>query len=291
MPLTITQKLIRVARHTYDIQPDGSLPDTPDSLEVGYRVPATKFVAGPDRIDAALVGETDSEIIVAFRGTLPPNYVDEGEAGLDWLDDFDALLVPDPGIPGNVHQGFLSSLDAVWGDIGPAVHALVAASPAKPVYVTGHSKGGAVANLAAMRLKPALPDATPLAVVTFAAARAGDQDFANAYAAAITRSDRYEYADDIVPHIPPSDAFADIFQDVPIVENKLAQWKLGYVSVGTLHFFDWEGGIDTDSALLRLRRLTALGQLVIKSGGLTIIAGDHSIALGSGYAKGVDSLP
>ncbi len=94
-----------------------------------------------------MVGETETEIIVAFRGTLPPtsNSPDQRQVLLDWLGDLDAFLVAGADLPGLVHQGFLGALDALWPDVANAI------TPGKTLYFTGHSKGGAIANLAAAR--------------------------------------------------------------------------------------------------------------------------------------------
>ena len=300
MPISINDRLIRACRHTYDINPDGSLPGNPDADAIGYQVPLSVFVSGLDKIDGATVGQTDSEIIVAFRGTFPPTAPDHLQMILDWVSDFDDVLIDKtPGLPGKVHQGFSNALDALWPGMVPAIGTLVGQNPGKPLYVTGHSKGGAVANLAAMLLKPTLPATTAMSVVTFAAPRAGDQDFANAYANAIAQSDRYEYADDLVPHVPPSDAFVDVLQGAPDVFNQapeLAAWlqglHIGYVSVGDLHFINWSGEIQGDSALLRLERLSSLVKLMVKGlTGFSTIAEDHSIGVDSGYYNGILSLP
>jgi hypothetical protein len=292
--MSIDRRLLLAARHTYDIAPDGSLPVNANSDAVGYLGPVPAFVSGDHKIDAVTVGQTDSEIIVAFRGTLPPLSPDRLQVILDWASDFDAKFVSGaPGFPGRVHQGFLDALDDLWPDLKTAVDGLVQQNPAKPIYVTGHSKGGAVANLAAMRL--ALTLAAPPAVVTFAAPRAGDQTFADAYAARLPRSDRYEYADDLVPHVPPSDAFLDLLQDapdvtrqVPELEPWLQKMSIGYVSVGELHFINWSGEIKGNSALLRIERLGSLAKLMLKGlPGFLTIAQDHSIDDMSGYYKGV----
>jgi hypothetical protein len=165
-----------------------------------------------------------------------------------------------------------------------------AASPAKPVYVTGHSKGGPLANLAAMRLRAALPKTTPVMVATFAGARPGDDAFAAGYNAAIPHGARYEYADDIVPHLPPSDEFVAMFKDVPQIGPTVQKLTLGYASVGDLHFIDWSGNLVADTPLLRIDRFLHLAKLLATFGFATIVA-DHSIAIGSGYDTAIETLP
>ncbi len=286
MPLSLTGRLLCAARQSYQIVGDGPVPAAPNSDQIGYGTP-DGFAVGPARIDAALVGEADDGIIVAFRGTLPPDSPNHGQVILDWANDVDALLVKDPsGLPGRVHKGFLDALDALWPKIEPVIRKRSNDSAAKPIYVTGHSKGGAVANLAALRLRTTLPGATVI-VGTFAAARPGDGAFAKAYNAAIPHSARYEYADDIVPHLPPSDEFLVMFRNVPFIAGTLRRLTRGYASVGDLHFIDWNGQLVGDSTLLRFERFTHLATLMANFGFATIVA-DHSIAPGSGYDTALD---
>ena len=234
MPLSITARLLCAARHAYDVTATGSVAVTPDSGRIGFIGPVDGFAAGAINIDAALVGEAQDAIVVAFRGTLPPGSPNPGQVILDWANDVDALLVTDPGgLPGHVHQGFLGSLNALWSAVEQAVKTRSAASPAKPIYVTGHSKGGPLANLAAIRLRAALPAAIPVMVATFAGARPGDDVFAAAYKTAIPHSARYEYADDIVPHLPPSDEFIGMFSAMPQIGSTIQKLTPGYASVGT----------------------------------------------------------
>jgi len=292
MPLSITARLLCAARHAYDVSTTGPVANTPDSTRIGFAGQVDGFVDGPDGINAALVGEAADAIVVAFRGTLPPGSPNPGQVILDWANDVDALLMTDPGgLPGKVHQGFLGALDSLWPAMEPVVKSRSAASPAKPIYVTGHSKGGPLANLAAMRLRAALAQTTPVMVATFAGARPGGDAFAAAYNQAIPHGARYEYADDIVPHLPPSDEFVAMFKDIPEIGSTVQKLTLGYASAGDLHFIDWSGNFVPDTPLLRLERFTHLAKLMVTLGFATIVA-DHSIALGtSGYDKAIKALP
>ena len=287
MLLSITEKLLCASRLAYTIVGTGPVADNDDAQSLGLAVPAAGFAGGDELVNAGLVGESDDAIVVAFRGTLPPSSPNKGQMILDWLDDMNAGLVPDTsGLDINVHQGFRDALDALWQGVSDAIKAKPAT---KPIYVTGHSKGGAMAYLAAYRLKKALlPDAS-IYVATFAAARAGDQGFANAFNATLPHAARFEYADDIVPHMPPSDFFRTMFQTVPFLKDKLSELPAGYASAGELHFIDWSGNLVADSPVLRFERFAHLAHLM-EDFDFGTIAGDHSIALGSGYAKGVASL-
>lgn len=137
-----------------------------------------QIIAGPSGRDAASFLSADS--ILVFRGTLTEGLAAES----DWINDFHADLISDPRYPGKVHQGFSQSLTALWPFIADC----------RPKYITGHSKGGALALLAGWLFK----DSDPV-VITFAAPRVGNVGFARSYAKAF----RYENPKDIVPKLPP----------------------------------------------------------------------------------------
>jgi len=135
-----------------------------------------------------------------------------------------------------VHKEFLDALNTLWAAIAPAVNAASAANPLKPIYVTGHSKGGAVANLAALRIKAALPNASVI-VTTIAAARPGDATIQAHYDQVITHSTRFEYQDDIVPHLPPTNEFFEVLKNIPAFAKDLSvHVDVIFVSVGDFVF-------------------------------------------------------
>ncbi len=252
---------------------------------VGFTAPPTPFQAGTEDIDAALVGTNADGVIVAFRGTLPLNLQDL-DTLLDWLNDLNAEPITVPGLPGKVHEGFWGSLSSLWDGVAAEVQRRRAASGATlPVYITGHSKGGAMAHLAAMRF--ALTEAlVPSAVYSFAGARPGNGEFASAYDAAIIAT-RYEYADDIVPHLPPSTTFLDVLSAIPLIGKRFkALARYGYASVGTLAFIDWSGTTVGDSLGLDLERAGHMAKLVVE-GKFAQIAADHSSSCGGGYMSHV----
>ena len=173
---------------------------------------------GHRTIDLALVGRVVEGVVVAFRGTLPPFFA-SGEDGwsvlLDWLNDSLSLCVETPDYAGGVHLGFADSTRRLWDDAaeGPGVKSAVEAMLARSridgrarchLFVTGHSKGGALANLTAYRTanRPEW-QGMGVSVATFAAARAGNAGFARAYEATRILCLRYEIPSDLVPHLPP----------------------------------------------------------------------------------------
>jgi hypothetical protein len=258
--------------------PNGNQADAFSSGAAFLSAPAT-FVRG---VDAALVGTTADGVVLAFRGTLPIN-----QPGIDtihdWFNDFDALPVPDPNLPGRVHQGFLGSLNNLWDAVHQEVtQQLSAAGAGKPVLITGHSKGGGLAPLAAWRLKQ---EDVSVQVTTFAAPRPGSSDFADAYHTSRIAHTRYEYADDIVPHLPPIGLFSKVLRVLSARDPRFAKFStFGYESVGTLQFIDWSGQVVGDYQDLALRRVINLLTMIGANQEQTIVE-DHLLRCDVGYVN------
>ena len=288
MALSLAGKLLLAARHSYRITT--SL--TPlaccavDEQAIGYLDDPVGFAAGPSGRDAALVGETDFGVILAFRGTEPPGDPNHIQSLRDWLNDADANYADAPWINGaKVHQGFLTSLNNLWDLIFPELRRRL--SKDKPLYVVGHSKGGALANLAASKLinmTDLSKTGSQLAVCTFAAARPGDQAFAADYHRKVPYSTRYEYGDDVVPHLMPSGHFLQICDQIPAIGELAQELPQGYASVGELHYIDKSGQFVSDSPIMEIKRVAALVEQMMQFK-FDVIAKDHSIDKNSGYAQ------
>src|SRR5205085_10481959 len=122
----------------------------------------------------------------------------------------------------------------------------------------------------------------PAAVYTYASPMTGDLDFALAYNAAISDT-RYEYTDDIVPHLPLTPLLADALSLLPVVGKYfkgLTTWE--YTSVGTLKFINWSGTIVGGSLGLEWQRFKSLVELLSELK-FEQIANDHSHLCGAGY--------
>lgn len=168
---------------------------------------------GNRTIDLALVGRVPEGVVVAFRGTLPPFFGGRHDGWavlLDWLNHSLSVCVEAPEYGGGVHLGFADSTRRLWEDVGgtpgvrSAIQLMLERGGARHLFVTGHSKGGALANLTAYRAA-GLHEwrDMPVSVATIAAARAGNAAFARAYAATRIACLRYEMPSDLVPHLPP----------------------------------------------------------------------------------------
>lgn len=284
---TINGQMICASNCAYAIDASGVLPlDGTDRYYAGagFVRPPTTFLGGKEDINACLVGTIPDGVVVAFRGTLPPDHVSLPIL-LDWINDINATPVEADGFPGRVHEGFLGSLDSLWIALVPEIKAQLAqAGAAAKLFVTGHSKGGAVAPLAGWRLQNA--EGIAARVVTFAGARCGTEAFAAAYNAVIEH-DRYEYADDIVPHLPPSDDLIERFETPIFHLNPFKDLDTyDYEPAGKLLYIQRDGTITEEFDGLDNQRLRDLAHAVIH-GQFQQIGDDHRVACGWGYMSAV----
>lgn len=246
--------------------------------------PPVGFVGGTRAINACLVGTTIDGVVLAFRGTVALDSPDHEQTIRDWINDLDTELVRGDGLPGLVHAGFWGSLGSLWPALLVEVlQRLTKAGLNAQLYVTGFSKGGAVADLAAMRffIERGM---RPMAY-TYAAPHPGNEDFAAAYDQHL-QGVRYEYANDIVPLLPPSLAFREMFASVPFMQPYLHRFDLDYAPVGTLRYITKAGAIVPDSPILRFQRYLSVAELIVADGFEEIVA-DHNGDCGGGYMNAV----
>jgi hypothetical protein len=140
------------------------------------------------------VAETPDYVVLCFRGSANLH---------DWFIDLDAIFVK-TALGGKIHAGFSQCFALIQQQVDDAIKDF-----SKPLLITGHSLGGALAVHAAVKFlnqnKAALRN--PLsAVVTFGQPRVGNGEFSKIYGAAFG-SAKIQYlrvvnSRDLVPRVP-----------------------------------------------------------------------------------------
>jgi len=149
----------------------------------------------PDTDTHAIVLDEGTCITVAFRGTASVR---------DWIEDCEfrmqTLTWEQNNISAEVHDGFLKCLDSVLQDVTHQVNSCLQAA-SRPVFITGHSLGGALAILCALEMyRQKVPIA---AVYTFGQPRVCNRIFQNLYDAVLFEETfRVVNQNDIVPRTP-----------------------------------------------------------------------------------------
>lgn len=129
--------------------------------------------------------------ILAFRGT---------STSMDWVHDFIAQQTEYSPIEnvGNTHKGFTD----IYLSLREQIFQLLTLIPTDlPLFITGHSLGGALATLAAVDIATNTNFTSP-AVYTFGAPRVGDPAFVKYYNRTVPIHWRFQNKYDIVPHLP-----------------------------------------------------------------------------------------
>ncbi len=193
-----------------------------------------------DKVLHCVFAEHDSYVVLAFRGSTTMQ---------DWLADlkFTQSKTKRTGLPGRVHQGFFRALDQGWPKISVLLRQ--ADNDGKSIWITGHSLGGGLAQVAAMRA--ALEEIDVSGIYTFASPKVGDGVFARAYEAAYRgRSFRVVNANDLVPRVAPSQPAEDQFARIMSPDPNKLKFKLAlkgtfmlvkYTHAGELFVFDDSG--------------------------------------------------
>lgn len=243
------------------------------------------FVIVSNKINAVLIGSTETEIIVSFRGTLTPAL---NIASIeDWILDFTAKPIELSPLSGKVHSGFAKAFSELSEGIKSSLETLLSEKKL-PVFVTGHSKGGGIAPIAALFIKKEY-NITPKRTITFAAPKSGNSVFCNAYNAEFTNHVRYENYLDLVPLLPPSKSFIDLLMGLPFWSKEIkklledaANWN--YETVGTLSYIDSHGKVKKPASPMTERIFDIFKKIVVLEFGE--IGAAHSIECNHGYMDG-----
>lgn len=259
----------------------------PDPTKSQYLRPysAAGFIGNPyvvtsGQIEAALVGKTSNGIVVAFRGTLAPAL--NWDSFFDWMQDFLAVPSTSINLPGKVHSGFLFALSLLQDGIKHAVKALDPTGQL-PLYITGHSKGGGIAPIAAMYFQKVF-HFNVTQTITFAGPNCGNADFARAYNAMYPNHMRYENYLDIVPLLPPNPEFVNILEVIPYFPESLkdllnAMKAYDYEPVGNLQYIDTDGEDDPytpgEAELLLPIRMAEIAKQLLRGDFEAIVDAHH----------------
>lgn len=206
---SLNTKFWQACRLALSIDSEGNLPDDyktrQEYIKAGFIGDVYTSKGGLLNIHAGLIGISDIGIIIAFRGT---------DGILDWLNDFAVSQVNYSNYTdGNdrqvkVHSGFYSAFVSVKEQLQKHLYNLHNDNPNAKIYLTGHSKGGAMAILMGTYLKlineeKKLFDISQ--IVTFGAPRVGNDAFRSWYTNMLYLENihtRIESCRDIVPHLP-----------------------------------------------------------------------------------------
>ncbi len=167
------------------------------------------------------VGQNDQVIVVAFRGSQSPATFD----GLkDWLltNAYDLLILPEgqigtdfaaAGVGARFHSGFMQALADIWEPLLAAVDGAMQQKE-RPLWVTGHSLGGALALLASWRFQRQF--LTVHRVYTFGSPMIGNAEAASAFEREFAgRIFRYADEPDPVPLLPTFSLLANSYTHCP----------------------------------------------------------------------------
>jgi hypothetical protein len=154
-----------------------------------YKLTSVKAVSGDIQWFAGY-SETLKGIVLSFRGSSNiPNWITNLSVGKATYSKCSGC---------QVHSGFL----AAWNNIKAAVHSAIQSLRSThrdvPIFITGHSLGGAMATLAAPDIKESFGIHS---LYTYGEPRVGNPEFSKWFRS-VVYSFRVIHSADIVPHIP-----------------------------------------------------------------------------------------
>jgi triacylglycerol lipase len=129
---------------------------------------------------------TRHDCMVVARGTEPTQWNDISADANAWTIAIEV---------GRVHSGFNKHVDVLW----PKIEAMLRENQ-RPVWFAGHSLGGAMATLCAVRCRLSQIPSEPQAIFTYGSPRVGDRKLVNFLK---IRHYRWVNNNDIVPRVPP----------------------------------------------------------------------------------------
>lgn len=225
------------------------------------------------------LGVCDTHAVLSFRGTNPSTLA-------NWLTDSVVKLVRRPDYAGRVHHGFASVLKRTWPQIEPLFRQL----DGRPLFLTGHSMGGALAVLTGCRM--ANLGRAPMATYTFGAPRVGDPDFCARYS---LPTYRVVNRLDLVPEMPMA-SVSRLLPARPRLTNdktlarlkRLADRVPCYAHVDTFVYIDRDGAIVEGADVEPWHAHTVAHALATRGKSFLEGVTDHLL---SNYIRGLEATP
>jgi hypothetical protein len=224
----------------------------------------------------AMLVEHKDYLVLAFRGT-------ETDSLRDIKADASANIIKCE-TQGMIHRGFYAAYNLIRKDIEIAIDKPELNK--KPLYITGHSLGGALATVATKFIyhKGGLA-----ACYTFGSPRVGNDDWINNIKTPIHR---LVNAADCVTMLPPGDTIVSLstlfFKFIPGPGYGIATWLKnkfgGYIHAGSMRYLTncQPGDFDDVKVLYTVSFLYRMKALIYKSLPWSALLSDHSISV---YSK------
>lgn len=199
---------------------------------------------------------SDEHIIAAFRGTEAPTSL---EGIKDWLltNANNLLILPEgdlgtdfaaAGVGTRWHMGFITALGDIWGPLFDAIQVERKKSD-RPLWLTGHSLGGALALLAGWRLKRRFVPVHQ--IYTFGAPMVGNQETSQAFDRELSdKIFRFVNLQDPVPSLPTVSLLANRYTHcLKEIALGAAAAQSAQAAVSTLEFFQQAASKTVDGVL------------------------------------------
>ncbi len=218
----------------------------------------------------AILVTNNEYLVLAFRGT-------EATSIKDIKSDFKATTQPCT-TNGKVHSGFQEAFDKVVQDIEQSLNSEELKN--KPLFITGHSLGGALATIATKQITHTGGNA---GCYTFGSPRVGDEDWIYGLKTPIYR---IVNAADCVTMLPPSDELISIISwFVGFLSNNIKKLLLskfgGYLHGGNMRYMTNcpKGDYKNVKLLYSVSFFRRIKALIIKKLPWKKVLSDHSITV------------